>query len=229
VGYLVPRISEGGQEENRRFALREAHLDRLRPALQTISKVLFNVSESLERDGYSTDVESGVVRPGNYEGMWYPGDPLADDLPNHFKAYAEGRDELRKVLPEHDKRYWEFHRKVETVAFGASVSPARETAYQAVQKCTGKSVEFRIDQRLEGIAYIEEGRNRIPIIDRPAAEKAVEFFDAFPPTPELKASCDALARDTAAVDEKVVKLAKELRTLAEGSSLPGDCPLLKLE
>lgn len=233
--WMTDRLNRKRDDENHRWTMRQNHLNSLRPVLRGAADELQRMVTRLDSDGFYADPDA-ATGGREYQPLWQEGNPLADDLINHFKRHDAERQFLKGTLRNHDRLYQRVRNDLLKLVEQANVASTDKGLQlmirdELLNRCRGKEAVFVIGPPIgNSFSYaVSRNRNKMPLQYLPEFEAALKFFNAYTAPAGVQLACRTLHNDLHLLSENGKALSVEALQLSEGASLPGDCPYLRVD
>jgi uncharacterized membrane protein YccC len=197
--------------DQRIFAARGQHLQRLQALLRTESEALTEIAGALRAGRYFTQVANDAR-----QAVWHD-DVLTTDVERHFPEYFREREHLIRAILEHDRETGRVRQRLSaSLRLHDPTEPYRIHLVSAlVKKCAGASDDQSLDGELFG------DRHSSP--QTLAREAAAHTYDEYRCSPPLIADCRQLFDRADDLADEALQLSAAARRDAEETILHGSC------
>jgi Tfp pilus assembly protein PilO len=215
--------------ERQQRAVRDSHLERLRPLLLADSKKLEQLSRQMAVEAAAIggfrlkDKEQELDRD-----YWYP-DLLYRDFAAHFPDYGKVRERVREEVFAQQKTVFDLQGlalesfKTEAEDEGASI------AITLVRECLGTGRGMNLEITTTGYRYTDSGApDQREAPPPPNLVRRVQAYKAFTPSEAFKSSCDIARERYKRLATELMTLSMEAAVAAESAALSGECSYVRL-
>ena len=224
------------EREQRVWAARTVHLERLRPILLEDAKNLAQIAKSISDLGHVIPIFS-KQREKDYDDTWFR-HILIRDFGAHFSEFFHKRETLRTEVTTHESEVMDkINRSAKQVKVDKTVNNEEhrvQVAYALLHRCIGKGVGMKLEVGQDSFNYLfstgGSGGGSGPGA-RPSEVIVAQFraFEEYKPDTTFQSDCKKFAGRLDSIVARITELATDARSLAELAALSGDCPYTRVD